>query len=60
MEFLKMLEAKEKARAVILSCKTISHLETSKQYVELYNDKFEDFLGYQELQYEIESHEQTL
>ena len=60
MEILKQLEAKEKAFRVIQSCTTTSQIESAKNYVELYNNKFEDLLGYGELTDVIQDREEIL
>ena len=54
MVILRQLEAKKKAIKIIHSCTTKNQIESAKKYVELYNTRFEDFLGYQELKRELE------
>jgi hypothetical protein len=49
MELLKQIEAKQKCVLVIESCLNKDHLKSAYNYVKLYYDKFEDFLGYNEL-----------
>jgi len=48
-----MIEAKTKAFNVIQSCQTYTQLEGAERYVKFYFEKFEDFLGKQELDLEV-------
>ena len=45
MEIVKQIEAKSKCVKVIESCVNIEQLRVAKNYIELYNKKYEDFLG---------------
>jgi hypothetical protein len=49
MTIIKQIEAKIKTEKVINSCKTNEHFEVARRMVELYYKKFEDLLGYSEL-----------
>lgn len=49
MTIIEQIEAKIKTEKVIKSCKTKCHFEVAERMVELYHKKFEDFLGYMEL-----------
>jgi len=49
VELLKQIEAKQKCVSVIDSCINREQLKLACNYVKLYYDKFEDFLGYNEL-----------
>jgi hypothetical protein len=60
MSILKQIEAKAKAFQVIQSCQTTDQLTGAKNYIELYNEKYEDLLGYQELTYVLEDREEIL
>lgn len=48
-----MIEAKSKALRVISKCETHTQLEGAQRYAEFYFEKFEDFLGKQELDLEV-------
>lgn len=60
MEIINQMEAKSKCIAVIESCKTIEQLEVAKRYIELYNKKYEDFLGYNMLNRKIKENEESV
>ena len=49
MTLINQINAKDKTKRVIESCITDEHYEVAKRMLELYNDKFEDFVGYNEL-----------
>jgi len=49
MTLIKQIKAKDKTKRVIESCITDEHYEVAKRMLELYNNKFEDFVGYNEL-----------
>jgi len=46
---INQIKAKDKTKRVIESCITDEHYEVAKRMLEQYNNKFEDFLGYNEL-----------
>ena len=60
MEIIKLLEAKNKCVRVIESCITLEQLKVAKKYVELYNKKYEDFLGYNMLIRKINKNEESI
>ena len=49
MALIKQIKAKDKTKRVIESCITDEHYEVAKRMLEQYNNKFEDFVGYNEL-----------
>ncbi len=49
MKILKQIEAKTKGFKVIYSCETIEHFYGAKRYVDRYLEKFEDLIGFTEL-----------
>lgn len=49
MEILNQIKAKKKTKSVIQSCVTKEHYEVAERMVEQYKNKFDDFLGYNEL-----------
>lgn len=49
MDILKQIEAKNKGFKIIQSCTTKEHCESTTRYINRYFEKFEDFLGYTEL-----------
>ena len=53
-EIIRQISAKSKAFDVINSCMTGDHFNAAEKYVELYYNKFEDFLGYNELKRELQ------
>ena len=60
MEIIELLEAKSKCVRVIESCNTLEQLEVAKKYVELYDKKYEDFLGYKMLIRKIIENEESI
>ena len=60
MEIIELLEAKSKCVRVIESCITLEQLKVAKKYVELYNKKYEDFLGYNMLIRKINKNEESI
>ena len=60
MEIINLLEAKSKCFKVIESCETLEQLEVAKKYVELYDKKYEDFLGYKMLIRKIKETEESI
>lgn len=53
---VKQVLAKTKGHAIIDSCENSVHCEGAERYIERYNEKFEDFLGYQELCRALQKH----
>jgi hypothetical protein len=53
MSILNQIKAKN--QKVIESCLTTTHLECAERMVELYHQKYEDFVGYNQLKREVES-----
>ncbi len=49
MTLINQIKAKGKTKRVIESCITDDHYEVAKRMLEQYNNKFEDFVGYNEL-----------
>jgi hypothetical protein len=49
MSILNQIKAKNKTQKVIESCLTTTHLECAERMVELYHQKYEDFVGYNQL-----------
>ena len=49
MTLIDLIKAKKKTEKVIKSCNTKEHFEMAERMLEFYNNKFEDFLGYNEL-----------
>ena len=49
MTLINQIKAKDKTKRVIKSCITDEHYEVAKRMLEQYNNKFEDFVGYNEL-----------
>jgi hypothetical protein len=60
MGIIDLLEAKSKCFKVIESCETLEQLEVAKKYVELYDKKYEDFLGYNMLNRKIKENEEII
>jgi hypothetical protein len=54
MDILNQIECKNRAFDVIDSCITISHVLSARNYIKLYFEKFEDMLGYMELESQLE------
>ena len=53
-EIIRQISAKSKAFDVIGSCMTGDQFNAAENYIELYYNKFEDFLGYNELKRELQ------
>lgn len=53
-ELINQIGAKSKAFDIIFSCQTYDHFTAAEKYIELYYNKFEDFLGYNELKRELQ------
>ncbi len=49
MDILKQINAKNKSFNVIESCETMDHFIGAEKYIELYYQKYEDYIGYYEL-----------
>ena len=49
MTLIDQIKAKNKTKKVIESCVSKEHYEVAKRMLEQYNNKFEDFVGYNEL-----------
>jgi hypothetical protein len=60
MEIVNQMMAKSKCVAVIESCKTLEQLKVAKRFIELYNKKYEDFLGYNMLNRKINENEDSI
>lgn len=54
MEILKQVTAKAKCFNVIDSCETSDQFESAENYIKLYFNKFNDFLGFQELKMHLQ------
>jgi hypothetical protein len=54
MEIVRQISTKAKAFNVIGSCVTGAHFDAAKRYIDLYHQKFDDFLGYNELKRELQ------
>lgn len=54
IDTVKEIMAKTKAFDVIASCESGSQFKSAERYIELYYQKFEDFLGYNELKRELQ------
>lgn len=54
MSIIKRIESFEKAKSVISSCNTLEHIGSAEKYIQLYNKKFEDMLGAQQLNFELQ------
>ena len=48
-DIIRQISAKSKAFHVIESCVTGEHFNGAEKYIDLYNEKFQDYLGYNEL-----------
>lgn len=57
MTLINQIKAKDKTKRVIESCITDEHYEVAKRMLEQYNNKFEDFVGYNELKRLINQNE---
>lgn len=60
MEIVRQLLAKEKAFYVIESCENTSQCDSSESYINLYYNKFEDRLGFEELKRFLKEHKLNL
>lgn len=49
MTLIDQIKAKNKTKKVIESCVSKEHYEVAERMLEQYNNKFEDFVGYNEL-----------
>jgi len=49
MTLIDQIKAKNKTKKVIESCDSKEHYEIAERMLEYYNNKFEDFVGYNEL-----------
>lgn len=49
MEIINQIEAKNKGLVIIESCENKDHLEVAYNYILLYLNKFEDVLGFNEM-----------
>lgn len=49
MTLINQIKAKNKTKKVIESCVSKEHYEVAERMLEQYNNKFEDFVGYNEL-----------
>ena len=54
-ELINQIGAKNKAMCIIESCVSGDHFNAAEKYIELYYNKFEDFLGYNELKRELQT-----
>ena len=60
MGIIELLKAKNKCVRVIESCITLEQLKVAKKCVELYDKKYEDFLGYNMLIRKIKENEESI
>lgn len=60
MEILKQITAKIKAFDIIDSCENADHWNAAERYIKLYFDKFEDFVGKQELERYLQEHKLSM
>lgn len=60
MEIINQMGAKSKCIKVIDSCVTSEQLKVADRYIELYNKKYEDFLGYNMLKRKIKENEKSV
>lgn len=60
MVLINQIDAKNKTKKVIESCTTDDHIYVAERMVELYKDKFEDFLGYNELKRKVKKRKDEL
>lgn len=49
MEILEQIFAKQKAESIIKSCERGEHYDVASRYIELYRNRFNDYVGYHEL-----------
>ena len=54
MNIVRQIIAKTKAMDVINSCVNGDQFESAENYIELYNERFQDFLGYNDLKRELQ------
>ena len=60
MGILKQIEAKNKGFKIIQSCTTKEHCKSTTMYINRYFEKFEDFLGYTELNNALLEHKNSV
>ena len=60
MGIIEQISSKEKALHVIESCENIPQCNSAENYVELYFNKFEDRLGFEELRRFLKQHKLDL
>jgi hypothetical protein len=60
MEIINQVEAKNKGIVIIESCENKDHLEVAYNYILLYLNKFEDILGFSEMERLITKKIETL
>jgi hypothetical protein len=60
LDIIKQINAKATAIRYIESCEGIDHFNVMDNYIEIYRNKFEDFLGYTELRSLIEEKKREL
>jgi hypothetical protein len=53
-EFQYNINARSTAQRYIESCTTLDHIKTMEKYIELYKEKFDDFLGHHTLELDLE------
>ena len=59
-DILYMINAKNKAVNIINSCFTRQHLDVANTYIELFKNKFDDFLSYTELRKLLQNKKESL
>ena len=57
---MQLINAKQKALSVIDSCQTLEHTNCAKNYIELLNNRFDDFTTYVDLKRELELKKEEL
>jgi hypothetical protein len=57
---LNMINAKAKAVDVIESCETLEQAISAKRYIELFNNRFDDFTSYVDLKRRLEVKKEML
>ena len=60
MGILKQILAKQKAFDVIASCESKVHCDGAERYIKRYFEKFEDVLGFRELERALQEHKVSL
>lgn len=55
MDIYYQIECKNRAFDVIDSCVTTAHVLSARNYIRLYFEKFEDMLGYMQLESELDN-----